>query len=64
MPDYKEMYLELSRAVEKAVRILIAAQQECEEMYISSEPEIGVVDFEAVDFENEDFEKEEIEDAE
>ena len=36
MPDYKEMYLTLFRAVEDAVNILIEAQQECEEMYISA----------------------------
>lgn len=36
MPDYKEMYLRLSRATEKAVQVLIAAQQECEELYLAS----------------------------
>ena len=35
MPDYKEMYLKLFRASEEAVNILIAAQRECEELYIS-----------------------------
>lgn len=41
MPDYKEMYLKLFRATEKAMRILEDAQLECEELYISaSEPEI------------------------
>ena len=35
MPDYKEMYLKLFRAAEEAINILIAAQKECEEMYIS-----------------------------
>lgn len=39
MPDYKEMYLHLARETEKAVRILIKAQQDCEEMYISGEEE-------------------------
>ena len=44
MPDYKEMYLKMFRASEKAVNILIAAQQECEELYISSpEPELTVI---------------------
>ena len=38
MPDYKEMYLKMVRALEKAIRILVEAQQECEELYIS-EPE-------------------------
>ena len=36
MPDYKEMYLQLSRAVEKAVRILTEAQTDCEELFIAS----------------------------
>ena len=32
--DYKELYLKQIRANEAAVRILIAAQQECEELYL------------------------------
>ena len=32
--DYKELYLKQIRANETAVRILIAAQQECEELYL------------------------------
>ncbi len=41
MPDYKEMYLKLFRATESAISCLIAAQQECEELYVrSSEAEI------------------------
>lgn len=32
--DWKAMYLHMSRALEEAIRILIKAQQECEEMYI------------------------------
>jgi len=44
MPDYKEMYLKLFRAAEKAENILIAAQQECEEMYLDApEPEIKIL---------------------
>jgi len=44
MPDYKKMYLKMFRASEKAANILITAQQECEEMYISQpEPELKVV---------------------
>jgi len=35
--DWKAMYLHLAAAVEDAVRILIKAQQECEEMYIGGE---------------------------
>lgn len=37
MPDYKEMYLELARSVEKAIHILIDAQHRCEDMYFESE---------------------------
>ena len=36
-PDYKEMYLKILRASEKAIDILIEAQRDCEEIYISSE---------------------------
>ncbi len=36
MPDYKEMYLTLFRATEKARRILEDAQLECEELYLSA----------------------------
>lgn len=35
MPDYKEMYLKLFRATEKAINELINAQQECEELYLN-----------------------------
>ena len=34
MADWKEMYLTMFRANEKAMQILEAAQQECEEMYM------------------------------
>ena len=37
MPDYKKMYLTLFKASEEAVNLLIAAQRECEELYIASE---------------------------
>ena len=37
--DYKEMYLTMVRATEKALRILIEAQQKCEDMYIEAEEE-------------------------
>lgn len=33
--DYKEMYLKMVRASEDAIRTLIKAQQECEEMYLT-----------------------------
>lgn len=35
--DYKEMYLKMLRASEEAIRIIIKAQQECEEMYVNEE---------------------------
>lgn len=35
MPDYKEMYLKMMRATEKAIHILIESQREAEEIYIS-----------------------------
>ena len=45
MPDYKEMYLHLMRETEKACRILMKAQQDCEEMYLSApEPELTVLE--------------------
>ena len=34
---YKEMYEKLMRETEKAIRILIQAQQDCEEMYLQAE---------------------------
>jgi hypothetical protein len=44
MPDYKEMYLKMFWASEQAINILIAAQQECEELYMSSrQPEFQVI---------------------
>lgn len=35
MTDYKEMYLKLFNAAEKAINDLIAVQRECEEIYLS-----------------------------
>ena len=32
--DYAELYLRMVRATEKAIRTLVEAQQECEELYI------------------------------
>lgn len=37
MPDYKEMYLTMVRASEEAINLLIAAQKQCEELYLSAE---------------------------
>lgn len=43
MPDYKEMYFTLFRATERAIQTLIAAQQQCEELYLSAPPEMLTV---------------------
>lgn len=44
MPDYQELYLTLFRATEKAVNLLIEAQQTCEELYLSAEePELTLL---------------------
>ena len=41
MPDYREMYQRMLMVSEKAIDLLIKAQQECEELYINSPgPEI------------------------
>ena len=37
MPDYKELYLTMVRASEKAIRILIEAQQACEEQVMDDD---------------------------
>ena len=39
MTDYQEMYLTMVRASEKAIDILVEAQQKCEEMYLEAEEE-------------------------
>ena len=45
MVDYKEMCKKMFQAAELSISILIAAQRECEEMYMSSpDPEIKVLD--------------------
>lgn len=36
MPDYKEMYLKMERAPERAISIPVTAQQDTEEIYIST----------------------------
>ncbi len=37
MVDYKQLYLELFRGVERAIGELETTQQRCEELYLSSE---------------------------
>jgi len=39
MADYKQMYLTLLDATEKAINELISAQRACEELYVFSEEE-------------------------
>lgn len=43
MPDYQKLYLKMFNATEKAIEILVNAQKECEEMYISQQPKIDVI---------------------
>ena len=44
MPDYKKMYLTLFKASEDAIKCLVEAQRECEELYLSSaEPDITLL---------------------
>lgn len=44
MPDYKTMYLRLFNATEDAINILIAAQRECEEMFVdAAEPQLAAL---------------------
>lgn len=50
MPDYKKMYFKLFRASEDAANLLVAAQREFEELYLSSpEPEPEIVEREEND---------------
>ena len=45
MPDYQKMYLTMFQASEEAINLLIRAQRECEELFMSSpEPEIEVLE--------------------
>lgn len=42
--SYKEMYFALANATENAIRILVDAQREAEELYISAEdPQVVVL---------------------
>ena len=36
MPDYKEMYSIMYRAIDDAIQILTEAQEECEELFFAS----------------------------
>ena len=45
MQDYKKMYHTMFKASEAAIELLIAAQRECEELYISApEPKITLME--------------------
>jgi hypothetical protein len=35
--DYKQMYFKMAAAMEDAIELLINAQRDCEELYISAE---------------------------
>lgn len=37
MPDYEALYHRLFHATENAINALIAAQRECEELYLAAE---------------------------
>lgn len=37
MPDYRELYFTLFRATARAAELLVEAQRECEELFLSSE---------------------------
>ena len=44
MEDYKKMYLTLFQASEDAINLLVKAQRECEELYLSAqEPTLKVL---------------------
>lgn len=43
VPDDQDMYLKMVRASEEAIQILIAAQRECEELYLEQEEELSVL---------------------
>lgn len=42
--DYKQMYLNMMRAAEAAIDLLTKAQKECEELYISAEPDSSLTE--------------------
>ncbi len=45
VPDYKYMYFKLFHATEDAINLLISAQQEAEEIYLSEpEPKMNLID--------------------
>ena len=43
MPDYKKMYLRLFQATEDAINLLVEAQRECEEMFLTDETQQPIV---------------------
>lgn len=47
MPDFEKMYRTMFKASEAAIELLIAAQRECEEIYISA-PETKIVCLDAL----------------
>ena len=50
VPDYKYMYFKLFHATEDAINLLISAQQEAEEIYLSEpEPKMKLIDIKQKD---------------
>ena len=43
MPDYKSLYMHMAHASEGAIRILIAAQRECEEEVLGAQDESELI---------------------
>ena len=45
MPDYKSLYMHMAHVTEGVIRLLIAAQRECEEEILSAqdEPELIIL---------------------
>ena len=46
MADYEKMYKTLFLATERAIDILIEAQQKCEDLYVDSENDDNLIKFE------------------
>ena len=43
MPDYKSLYMHMAHVTEEAIRLLIAAQRECEEEILSAQDESELI---------------------
>lgn len=48
MENYRDLYFHMANAAEKAIQILIQAEQDCEEAYLSfSDPEAKIIEIKA-----------------